>query len=71
MLEPNLPGIGLGAYRGVPNPLLENFGAPRDGLPTGVELTFCIFLRGDSGLGKDGRDLGRNAGLAARPGPTD
>ena len=27
--------------------------------------------RGDSGLGNDGRDLGLNAGLAVRPGPTD
>ena len=52
-------------------PLLDSLGAPREGRPAGVELTFCVFLSGDSGRGRDGRDLGRKAGLGARPGPTD
>ena len=35
-----------------------------------VEL-FWARRRGDSGRGREGRDLGRKAGLGARPGPTD
>lgn len=70
-LEPNFPGVGLGAYRGVLIPFLVNFGAPREGLPAGVAITFWVFRSGDSGLGNDGRDLGRSEGLVGRPGPTD
>lgn len=49
--------------------LFENFGAPREGRPMGVELMFWVLRKGDSGLGSEGRDFCRNAGLAARPGP--
>lgn len=70
-LDPNLPGVGLGAYRAVFTLLFNNFGPPNEGRPCGVEVTFCAFRRGDSGLGSEGRDLGRNAGLGARPGPID
>ena len=66
-----LPGVGLGAYRGVAAAGFENRGAPIDVRPVGVEVAFCAFLKGDSGRGSDGRDLGFNAGLGARPGPTD
>lgn len=71
MLDPNLPGVGLGAYRAVPTTFFENLGAPIDGRPTGVELTFWVLRRGDSGLGNEGRDFGRVAGLTALPGATD
>lgn len=70
-LEANFPGVGLGAYRGVLIPFLVNFGAPREGLPPGVAITFWVFRSGDSGLGNDGRDLGGSEGLVGRPGPTD
>lgn len=50
---------------------LDNLGAPIEGRPTGVEVLFWVFRRGDSGLGSEGRDLGLKAGLAARPGPRD
>lgn len=36
-----------------------------------MDFRFCAFLSGDSGRGRDGRALGRKAGLGARPGPTD
>lgn len=54
-LDPNLPGTGLGAYRGPPIMLLDNLGPPRDGLFWGVEPAFCVFRNGDSGRGNDGR----------------
>ena len=66
ILLPNLPGVGLGAYRGVAGPPFENFGAPREGRPDGVAaLAFCVLLNGDSGRGREGRDRGLSAGLAA------
>lgn len=69
-LLPNLPGVGLGAYRGVAGPPFENFGAPRDGRPDGVAaLAFCALRNGDSGRGREGRDRGLSAGLAALAGP--
>lgn len=50
----------------------DNVGAPSEGRLAGVvDVAFCAFRRGDSGRGKDGRDRGFNAGLAALPGPTD
>lgn len=36
-----------------------------------MAITFWVFRSGDSGLGNDGRDLGRSEGLVGRPGPTD
>jgi len=67
-----LPGVGLGAYRGVAGPPFENFGAPRDGRPDGVAtLAFCVLRNGDSGRGREGRDRGLSAGLAALAGPID
>lgn len=55
----------------MPTPAFDNFGAPNEGRPWGVEVTFCTFRKGDSGLGREGRDFGRKAGLGARPGPID
>ncbi len=69
-LVPNLVGVGLGAYRGPPIVLWESFGAPIEGRPKGVKLTFWVFRNGDSGRGNDGLDLALT-GLGARPGPTD
>ena len=67
----NLPGVGLGAYRDGAAIVFGNLAAPRDVRPTGVEIGFWLFRNGDSGRGRDGRDLGRNAGLAALPRPMD
>lgn len=71
ILAPNLPGVGLCAYRGPPITLLDSFGPPIEGRTEGVETAFCVFRRGDSGRGNDGLDLGLKSGLRARPGPTD
>jgi len=51
--------------------LFENCGPTSDGRPAGVDIRVGAFRRGDSGLGRDGRDLGLKCGLAALPGPTD
>ena len=72
MLLPSLPGVGLGAYRGVAGPPFENFGAPKEGRPDGVAaFAFWAFRRGDSGRGRESRGFGLSAGLAALAGPTD
>lgn len=52
-------------------PPLECWEAPNERRPAGVETRFCVFLSGDSGRDRDGRGLGRKAGLGARPCPTD
>ena len=70
-LAPNFPGVGLGAYRDPPRVLLDNCGPANDGRPAGVDIKVGAFRKGDSGLGRDGRDLGFICGLAALPGPTD
>ena len=70
-LPPSLPGLGLGAYRGVAAVDLENLGAPIEGRPDGVDMTFWALRRGDSGRGSEGRDLALKAGLATRPGAID
>ncbi len=59
-LCPNFPGAGLPYREGV-----FELGVPIEGLETN-----CGFRRGDSGLGRDGRDF-LNCGLGALPGPTD
>lgn len=70
-LPPNLPGAGLGALREGVIVDFEKFGTTFDGLPIGVAMAFWVLRSGDSGRGKDGRDLGFSAGLAALRGPTD
>ncbi len=64
-LAPNLPGVGLGAYRGPPMMLLDSFGAPIEGRTEWVDTMFCVFRKGDSGRGKDGLDFGLKSGLRA------
>lgn len=71
ILAPNLPGVGLGAYRGPPITLLDSFGPPMEGRTEGVDTAFCVFRRGDSGRGNDGLDVGLKSGLRPWPGPTD
>ena len=70
-LPPIFPGVGLGAYLGVPLTPFDKVVEPSEGRFAGVETAFCAFRRGDAGRGSDGRDRGFSAGLAALPGPTD
>lgn len=51
--------------------LFENCVPAIDGLEAGVDARVGGLRRGDSGLGREGRDLGLNCGLGALPGPTD
>lgn len=70
-LPPNLPGAGLGTLREGVIVDLEKLGAATEGLLIGVEIGFWVLRSGDSGLGREGRDLGFSAGLAALRWPTD
>lgn len=74
---PNLGGAGLGVSLGGPMALRENEATPAEGPLAGVACRVgCrvgCFRRGDSGRGRDGRDVrGFGGGLRARAaGPTD
>ena len=57
-------GVGLGTNLGPASRLCESVfsdGRPPIGV---IPLIFCDLRKGDSGLGREGRDFGRKAGLA-------